>query len=540
MTLFSPFIVDDDTGDFCSIDPTACPQCKRSDAFVESALPRLSEEVVTQDQRAVEELRGQMHKRKRDRLLSRLDANSRMVPHRVVNSRGIMESDAAGHGVLRQINGFAHHVVAVSSVQRSGMATCEFAEYSTVGMPSLYCDESVLYFEVKVMARHSHAAAAVVQPLPLYAPADFKCGFSLLDGLEVSNGHTGVGVGETCKSWGFDSYGNKWNGVVFSDQRFVPHWNHAGCVMGFAVNATKGMIACSINGKWDIVDECGVKFQDESIKSGVYPCISGRGVSLQVRYAPDAFVYSPPPPELWDTWPRYEELNWITMPAEARAAAMVMGYTSTTWAWSGNEIDNKAWEEMTPEEQAAGRVLGYNEKIWTQLTTLWHQHAEDNPDSDSEGDMSLSCFSAMFWSDLPNDAREAAETLGYSKTLWDEDSAIPLGAKWFSQLTSEQRRAAVVLGYDSQSWNEYTESYLTPSVASEENASFVLPFDHLRWDALPMHAREAAEAIGYTKEVWDGNEAGPLDYEPWNELTAEEQEAATVLGYDENTWNDSL
>jgi hypothetical protein len=230
------------------------------------------------------------------------------------------------------------------------------------------------------------------------------------------------------------------------------------------------------------------------------------------------------------------------MPVEARAAAMVMGYTATTWAWSGNEIDYKTWEEMTPEEQAAGKVLGYNKKVWTQLTTLWHQHAEDNPDSDSEGDLndSFSCFSAMFWSDLPEDARAAAKTLGYTETVWDEDSSIALGAKWFSQLTSEQRRAAIVLGYDSQSWNEHTESNLTLSAASEDDASFVLPFDHLRWDALPTNAREAAEVIGYTKEVWDGNEAGPLDYEPWNKLIAEEQEAATVLGYDETTWNGSI
>jgi hypothetical protein len=299
------------------------------------------------------------------------------------------------------------------------------------------------------------------------------------------------------------------------------------------------MIACSKNGRWSIVDKCGVKFENEFIKTGVYPCVSGRGVSLQVNYRPESLRYPPPPQELWETWPKYQDLSWITMPGEARAAAMRMGYTSQSWTYSGNPIESKSWNEMTPEERDSAKVLGYNQNIWTQLTSLWEQ--EDNDDSDSEGEFSLSCFSAMFWNDLPADARKAAETLGYSKTMWDEDLSIPLGVKWFSQLTQEQRKAAIVLGYDAHSWNEHTESNLTlSSIDDADEDSFVLPFDHLQWNDLPANARQAAEVIGYTKEVWDGNEAGPLDDEPWNELTEEEQTAATILGYDETTWNESL
>jgi hypothetical protein len=193
---------------------------------------------------------------------------------------------------------------------------------------------------------------------------------------------------------------------------------------------------------------------------------------------------------------------------------------------------------MSPEEQTAGRTLGYNSEIWSELTSLWQQE-EENPDSDDEDNMSFSCFSVMFWNDLPDDARQAAETLGYSRTAWDEDSRIPLGEKYFSQLTQDQRRAAIILGYDSQTWNEHTESNLTSSKSSVGSCD-VLPFDHLRWDDLPKNAREAAEMIGYTKDIWDANEAGPLDDEPWDKLTLEEQMAATILGYDETSWNESL
>ena len=59
------------------------------------------------------------------------------------------------------------------------------------------------------------------------------------------------------------------------------------------------------------------------------------------------------------------------------------------------------------------------------------------------------------------------------------------------------------------------------------------------WDDLPPNAREAAEKLGYSKDVWDSDEDIPLEQKPWEELTLEEQNAATVLGYNEREWNDN-
>ncbi|KAL7517314.1 hypothetical protein ACHAWX_002245 [Stephanocyclus meneghinianus] len=520
--LSSPFAVEDHSGeDLCSIDPTTCPQCKRCGAFVDSMLPPICEGEKRREAQEMERRRAGIERRRAERMLRMLRVETGGIPLMVLRG-GMLMNDGKVHPAIRQLSGFRNNVLAVSL----DVDTLNFAEYSTVGVPDLYATSGVLYYEV-VVTRH------VAPGVP-----NFKCGFSLLNGMEISSGHTGVGVGETSRSWGFDSIGCKVHGEVFLDQRFVPNW-YPGCVMGFAVNLDRGMIACSNNGSWNIIDRCGVKFEDEAIKSGVFPCLSARGVSLQFRYRQDTLKYSPPPMNLWDRWPKYQDFSWITIPEEARAAAMVMGYTSNSWAWSGNPIDHKRWDEMSHEEQAAGNVLGYNEEIWSQLTSLWKQDAQENPDSDSDDNMSFSCFSVMFWNDLPEDARQAAQTLGYSKTAWDEDSRIPLRVKLFAQLTQEQRRAAIILGYDSQTWNEHTESNFTLSESSADSC-YSLPFDHLHWNDLPRHAREAAEVIGYTGDIWDHSEAGPLDDEPWAKLTEEEKMAAAILGYDENLWNESL
>jgi hypothetical protein len=317
-------VVDDETGDFCTIDPTACPQCKRAQAFVDSSLRPLSEDDRRREDEEASRRRERNHRKVVERMLRRLKNETRPIPLRTLTAAGLLMETPQFHPHICQINGFPNNV---RVIRNDAVETLEFAEYSTVGIPDCFTTSGVFYFEVTV---------ARLMPIP--GPQQlvyFKCGFSLLNGMEISSGHTGVGVGETGRSWGFDSIGCKVHGEVFVDQRFVPNFNF-GCVMGFAVNVDKGMIACSKDGKWEIIERCGVKFEDELIKAGVYPCISGRGLSLQVRYSPGSFVQSPPPSRLWDCWPKYQDLSWITIPEEARAAAMAMGYTSTTWAWSGN------------------------------------------------------------------------------------------------------------------------------------------------------------------------------------------------------------
>ena len=456
----SPFTIDDETGDFCSIDPTLCPQCRQPGAFVDAELPPLPEDARRMEDEQLRIRRDDISRCVRERAFAGLNETTRSIPYASLTRRGLTEQPR-GHPTIRQLNGFTNHVLAFQSYDDS--TVLQFAEYSSVGiLDAALFSRRIAYYEVR----------CVLQPMSTLPPPHFKCGFALLDGMELSHTHNGIGVGETSSSWAFDSLGRKLNGEVFPLTRHVPDWEPY-CTMGFAVNLDTGMIACSKNGRWDITNRCGVMFEQPIIMNGVYPCISGRGVTLEIRYMPESLIYSPPPDELWVLWPKYQDLSWISIPGEARAAAMAMGYTSITWAWSGNPIDRMTWDEMKPEQQEAGKVLGYNRRIWNQLITLWSREAQDNPDSDSEDDVSLSCFHVMFWNDLPDDARQAAITLGYSKTTWEDDSRIPLGIKWFSQLTQEQRRAAIILGYDSHSWNEYAECYLTSCNSVSSNASHI-------------------------------------------------------------------
>jgi hypothetical protein len=56
------------------------------------------------------------------------------------------------------------------------------------------------------------------------------------------------------------------------------------------------------------------------------------------------------------------------------------------------------------------------------------------------------------WLELPIKARNAAETLGFTKKKWDKDKDPALCDEDWDDLTDEQRTAAAVLGYDKETW----------------------------------------------------------------------------------------
>ena len=58
------------------------------------------------------------------------------------------------------------------------------------------------------------------------------------------------------------------------------------------------------------------------------------------------------------------------------------------------------------------------------------------------------------WDELPDNVREAATTLGYTKKIWDKDKKPASDDKDWEDLTPEERAAAQVLGYDERTWDD--------------------------------------------------------------------------------------
>jgi hypothetical protein len=59
--------------------------------------------------------------------------------------------------------------------------------------------------------------------------------------------------------------------------------------------------------------------------------------------------------------------------------------------------------------------------------------------------------------DLPDNVREEATKLGYTKEKWDADEKIDLDDKEWDDLTEDQKKSYEVLGFDKDKWNEEPE-----------------------------------------------------------------------------------
>jgi len=62
---------------------------------------------------------------------------------------------------------------------------------------------------------------------------------------------------------------------------------------------------------------------------------------------------------------KYEKYDWEELPAEAKAAASVLGFNQQLWD-ADDEPDtcDEWWKDLTPAQQQAATVLGYTEKSW--------------------------------------------------------------------------------------------------------------------------------------------------------------------------------
>ena len=157
--------------------------------------------------------------------------------------------------------------------------TVKFEGVSTVGAPETLVTSGVVYYEFEVLSIDGGAP---------------QIGFALKDGLELSYTHLGVGCGNNDTSWALDGarqvklFGGK-------KAKWPCRWG-CGDVIGLAANVDAGKIAVSKNGNWS-EEACGVVFEDDKIKQGVYSCLSG--VDYSLRYAFKDFKYTVPSPDVW-------------------------------------------------------------------------------------------------------------------------------------------------------------------------------------------------------------------------------------------------
>eukprot|EP00584_Thalassiosira_punctigera_P009986 CAMPEP_0172535654 /NCGR_PEP_ID=MMETSP1067-20121228/7564_1 /TAXON_ID=265564 ORGANISM="Thalassiosira punctigera, Strain Tpunct2005C2" /NCGR_SAMPLE_ID=MMETSP1067 /ASSEMBLY_ACC=CAM_ASM_000444 /LENGTH=75 /DNA_ID=CAMNT_0013320595 /DNA_START=159 /DNA_END=386 /DNA_ORIENTATION=+ len=62
-------------------------------------------------------------------------------------------------------------------------------------------------------------------------------------------------------------------------------------------------------------------------------------------------------------------------------------------------------------------------------------------------------YEDMDWGELPEDVKEAAKKLGYTKKMWNGDKEPKVCDEYWDDLDEDQRQAATVIGYNKETWD---------------------------------------------------------------------------------------
>ena len=194
-----------------------------------------------------------------------------------------------------------------------------------------------------------------------------------------------------------------------------------------------------------------------------------------------------------------EKLDWESLEEAVRAEMEGMGFTAPQWDCYMNHYRNYEWEDL--EDDAANLHLQEPFKTlgWT------HQSWDEDEKPDLEG---------KYWEDLAPNEKEAASTLCYTQTLWDE-VAIPL---WGQD--------------DGVGSNDLGENSDTGDEAVEEKTDIYEtiydPNDRSTFDG-PTGPGTAHNSRDIPIPMFR--------YDPWDELAPEIQQLAIKVKYNEKNWN---
>lgn len=185
-------------------------------------------------------------------------------------------------------------------------------------------------------------------------------------------------------------------------------------------------------------------------------------------------------------------------------------------------------------------VIGYTVGgIWTTyiiFTTDWQAQSNILIERCAAPAMTLHKSS---WGSLSDDVHNAAQILGYTEALWNDQTKTPLMATCtWENLSNEQRTAARLLGFNRVLWGQDWEVKGCDTDSSGANTK---RYDEYDWDDLPADIQDAAAILGYTKRHWN-KDLTPKECDGyWRDLTPEKQQAALKLGYTRETWtHDSI
>lgn len=222
----------------------------------------------------------------------------------------------------------------------------------------------------------------------------------------------------------------------------------------------------------------------------------------------------------------YEGDKFDMLPMNAKAAAMTLGYTQTSWDL-GEEVYSSSllWDALSPEEEMAATILGYDEKNWNARHTPGASPVVPAAGTHNSG----AGFTSAWTANGDNAAKPQSDG-----TSADAETSVA-AAPPIPQAAAPTDVETPAVAAPDISRPQAVEPEISSGMISQapERPDYL----SLKWADLPALQKTAAEQLGYGQDTWNNNEAVVSSYLHWNQLTFGLRQAAKVLGIRAQNWN---
>jgi hypothetical protein len=243
---------------------------------------------------------------------------------------------------------------------------------------------------------------------------------------------------------------------------------------------------------------------------------------------------------------KIEEDSWEHLDEDDRELAEIVGFTDKTWDCQINHYYDYEWKDL--EEAGLDEyfeTIGYDEDMWDEgedaaindnnwdeieaeqqaalEAICWTQGLWDNYGTEPEGFLYYGTFA---WTYVEKYVRNAWEEIGFTKARksWaqqgrDED----IESKSWTSLSNSIRANAAIVGFTEDTWDCHINHY-----------------NDYSWEELATdNLTEYFETIGYTTEIWEGEDTDlDVDDEDWEDISEEAQAALEEICWTEDLWDD--
>jgi hypothetical protein len=188
----------------------------------------------------------------------------------------------------------------------------------------------------------------------------------------------------------------------------------------------------------------------------------------------------------------------------------IFGWTEDSWQAKDEPAAYAGWwDELTEEQQDAARHFCWSRESWDGIDLTYLSGALFPMDR------------YIAWDDMGSDHQAELESIGYTADDWNRPGEAAIESRSWIELSEREKDTLIDLGFYEMQWN-----------------CFSVHFTDFPWLLLQrLGVQDNFETLGWTKDSWEADQTPDVWELDWDDLSDSQKDAAKALCYFKEIWD---